>query len=138
MKFAAAAILLTAAVLTACSGIPRRESDQKMLARYTSYAGEPVTEFRTYSAYDSWSPIDDHHVLIQTNVNEAYLITVFGPCTNLPFASHLAVTSRFPNTVSTGFDSIRVDRQTCRISEIRPVDYRQMRADMAEELGHKG
>lgn len=138
MKFATAAILLTVTALTACSGIPRRESDAQLLARYTSYAGEPVTEFRTYSAFDSWSPVDDHHVLVQTNVNEAYLIKVFGPCTNLPFATRLAVTSRFPNTVSSGFDSIRVGRDTCRISEIRPVNYRQMRADLAEERKTKG
>jgi hypothetical protein len=138
MKFATAAILLTVALLTACSGIPRRESDREMLARYTSYAGAPVTEFRTYSAFDSWSPVDDHHVLIQTNVNEAYLLTVFEPCFDLPFATRLAITSRIPHTVSSGFDSIRVGRQSCRISEIRPVNYRQMRADLAEERRAKG
>ena len=76
MKFATAAILLTVTAISACSGIPRRESDAAMLARYSSYAGEPVTEFRTYSAFDSWSPVDNHHVLIHTNVNEAYLVTV--------------------------------------------------------------
>jgi hypothetical protein len=138
MKFITAALLLTVTALSACSGIPRRESDAEMLARYNSYAGDRITEFRTYSSFDSWTPIDDHHVVVQTNLNEAYLLTVFEPCTNLPFATRLAITSRFPNTVSSGFDSIRAGRQTCRISEIRPVNYRQMRADLAEERKNRG
>ena len=138
MRVFAAVIFLTAAALSACSGIPRRESDQQVLARYQQYAGDRVDEFRTFGAFNSWSPIDDHHVLVQTNVNEAYLISVFEPCTNLPFATRLAITSRFPNQVQSGFDSVRVGRQSCRISEIRPVNYRQLRADLAEERKAKG
>jgi hypothetical protein len=138
MRFVTAAILLTVTALSACSGLPRRESDQQTLARYSAYAGDKVTEFRTFGSYNSWTPIDNHHVVVHTNINEAYLLTVFEPCTNLPFATRLAVTSRFPNTVSSGFDSIRVGRETCRISEIRPINYRQMRADLAEERKAKG
>jgi hypothetical protein len=133
MRVLAAAILLVTAVLSACSGIPRRESDAQTLARYQSYAGDPVSEFRTFSSFNSWTPIDDHHVVIQTNVNEAYLVKVFEPCFDLPYATRIGVTSRFPNVVQSGFDSIRVGRQSCRISEIRPVNYRQMRADLAAE-----
>ena len=138
MRLLTAAILLTVTALSACSGIPRRESDQQMLARYSAYAGDPVSEFRTFTSYNSWTRIENHHVVIQTNVNEAYLLTVFEPCINLPFATRLAVTSRFPNTVSSGFDSIRVGRDRCRISEIRPINYRQMRADLAAERKDKG
>ena len=138
MRFVTAAILLTVTALSACSGMPRRESDQQMLARYSAYAGDRVTEFRTFGSYNTWTPIDDHHVVVHTNINEAYLLTVFEPCNNLPFATRLAVTSRFPNTVSSGFDSIRVGRESCRISEIRPINYRQMRADLAEERKAKG
>jgi len=133
MRALAAAILVTTAVLSACSGIPRRESEQQTLARYQSYAGDRVTEFRTFGHFNSWTPIDDHHVMVQTNINEAYLITVFEPCFDLPFATHLAITSRFPNQVQSGFDSIRVGRERCRISQIRPVNYKQMRADLKEE-----
>jgi hypothetical protein len=133
MRVLLAITLLATAALAACSGIPRHESDQQTLARIQQYAGDPVSEFRTFTSFNSWSPIDDHHVLVQTNVNEAYLIKVFEPCTNLPFATRLAITSRFPNQVQSGFDSVRVGRQSCRISEIRPVNYRQLRADRAEE-----
>jgi hypothetical protein len=138
MKFATAALLLTLTALTACSGIPRRESDAETLARIQSYAGDPVSDFRTYSSFNSWTPIDDHHVLIQTNINEAYLLTTFEPCMNLPFATHIALTSRFPHVVSKGFDSIRVGRERCHISDIRPVNYRQMRADLTAERKARG
>jgi len=132
MKFATFAMLLAVTALTACSGIPR-ETDQQVLARYSQYAGDRVNQFTTFGHFNSWTPIDDHHLVVHTNVNEAYLITVFEPCFDLPFATRLAVTSKFPNTVQAGFDSIRVGRQSCRISEIRQVNYRQMRADLKAE-----
>lgn len=138
-KFAApfATALAAVVALAACSGIPRHESSAQLLARYTAYAGAPVSELRTYSPFDSWSSIDDRHVLIQTGIRDAYLLTVAPPCINLPFANRLALTSRFPHTVSSGFNSIRVERESCRITEIRPVNYRQlreqMRADAAED-----
>jgi hypothetical protein len=133
MKIATISILLAVTALSACSGIPRRESDQQVLSRYTAYAGEPVREFRTYSHFDSWSAVDNHHVFVETNVNDAYLVTVVGPCVELPYANRIAFTSRFPHTVSSGFDSIRVGRDVCRISEIRPVDYRKLKEDMRAE-----
>ncbi|HVY82071.1 MAG TPA: DUF6491 family protein [Steroidobacteraceae bacterium] len=138
MRVAIALTLLVAAALSACSGIPRRESDQQHLARIKQYTGDPVTEFHVYGAFNSWTPIDDQHVLVQTNLNEAYLIKVFGPCIDLPFATRIAITSRFPHQVQSGFDSVRVGRESCRISEIRPVNYRQMRADLAEERKSQG
>ena len=138
MKFArklsiASILLVAAAVLSACSGIPRRESDQQLLARYERYAGPRVSDFQTYGRFDSWSVVDDRHVLIQTGPRDAYLVSLVPPCLNLPFATRIGVTSRFPHTVQAGFDSIRVGRESCRIFDIRPVNYRQMRADLKAE-----
>ncbi len=130
MKLVGASILVAAAALTACSGIPRHETDQQLLARYSSYAGEPVSEIRSYTRFNSWSPIDNQHVLIETNVNEAYLLTVDPTCFDLSFATRLGVVSHYSHTISSGFDSLRVGRETCRITEIRPVNYKQMRADL--------
>lgn len=140
MRFATVAVLVTVtslATLSACSGVPR-QSDAQMLARYNAYAGERVNEFRTYSRFDSWTPIDDSHLVVHTNVNDAYLITVFQPCFNLPFATRVGFTSRLPHTVQAGFDSVRVGRDRCRISEIREVNTKQMRADMAAEKKARG
>lgn len=133
---ASAVTLLAAGLLVACSGIPRKDAEKADLARYTAYAGEPVSDFRMYTRYDGWTPIDNHHLVIHTNVNESYLLTVAEPCIDLPFATTLAIKSRFPHTVSSGFDSIRVGRDTCRITEIRPLDYKRMKADLAREKAH--
>lgn len=134
MKTMTFSSLLVMALLTACSSIPRNDDVQsKELARYTPYLGEPVPQFNSYTRFDSWSSVDDHHVLIHTNINEAFLLTIAPACIDLPFATRLGVTSRFPHTVSSGFDSIRVGRESCRITEIRPVNYKQMQADLREQ-----
>lgn len=129
---------MAVSLLAACTGIPKRESSQEMLARYTAYAGEPVNDFRVYSPFDSWSSIDDEHIIVQTNVNDAYLLKLAPPCFDLPYATSIGLTSRFPHTVQSGFDSVRVGRERCRIVEIRPVNYRQLRADLARQKMTRG
>lgn len=130
--------LLTLLALTACATGAARHDDglvggSDKLARYQPYMGEPVSQFNMYSSFDGWGEVDNEHVLIHTNVNESYLLTLAPVCINLPFATRIGVVSRFPNTVSSGFDSIRVGRDTCRILEIRPVNYKKMQADLREE-----
>jgi hypothetical protein len=133
MKITTLMSLLALALLTACASIPRNDDGEKAIDRYTPYLGERVSQFNTYTRFDSWSPVDNDHVVIHTNVNEAYLLTVAPGCFDLPFATSLGVTSRFPHAVQSGFDSIRVGRQSCRITEIRPVNDKQMRADLKAE-----
>jgi hypothetical protein len=138
MKLVTASSLLALALLAACSNNPRREESNEVLSRYSPYVGEPVSQFNMYTRFDSWTEVDRQHVLIHTNVNETYLLAVDPTCTELPFATTIALTSRFPNTVSSGFDSVRVGREKCRITEIRPVNYKQMKADLAEAKKNKG
>jgi hypothetical protein len=138
MKFLSIVGLLALTLLSACSGIPRQEEGRNALERYTPYLGERVSQFNMYTRFDGWSPVDDRHVLVHTNVNETYLLTIAPACFELPFATRLGVTSRFPNTVSSGFDSIRVDGATCRITDIQRVNYKQMKADLAAEKKQRG
>jgi hypothetical protein len=138
MKTTAVFSLLALTLLAACSNNARREEAKEVLSRYSAYTGEPVSQFNMYSRFDSWSAVDNEHVLIHTNVNESYLLTVAPFCTELPFATSIALTSRFPNTVQSGFDSVRVGRESCRITEIRPVNYKQMKADLAAAKKDKG
>jgi hypothetical protein len=138
MKIMTVFSLLALTLLAACSNNPRREEANEVLSRYSAYSGEPVTQFNMYSRFDSWSAVDNDHVLIHTNVNESYLLTVAPGCFQLPFATSIALTSKFPNTVQSGFDSVRVGRETCRITEIRPVNYKQMKADLAAAKKGKG
>lgn len=124
--------LLALTLLSACSSLPQREAGAE-LARYTPYLGAPVPQFNMYTRYDGWSTVDNNHVVIRTNVDEAYLLTVAPMCDQLPFAIRLGIQSRIRNTVASGFDSIRVGRQRCLITEIRPVNYKQMKTDLAAE-----
>jgi hypothetical protein len=137
MKIATFLSLLALTLLSACASIPRNDDGEKAIDRYTPYLGQPVSQFNTYTRFDSWTAVDNDHVVIHTNVNQAYLLTLAPGCFDLPFATTLGVTSKFPHAVQSGFDSIRVGRQSCRITEIRPVNAKQMRADLKAERAEK-
>jgi hypothetical protein len=62
------------------------------------------------------------------------MLTVAPPCINLPFAGiAIGVTERFPNVVASGFDSIRVRGESCRILKIQKVDYKGMQTALKDE-----
>jgi len=126
-------VLLTATLLSvACSGIPRRESDQETLDRYTKYAGPPVDHITYLGRYDNWQPVGQYQLVLWTGINDAYLITVASPCENLLFAQRIAITQT-ANTIYSKFDAIRVRHWRCQITEIRPIDYLKMRRDLREQ-----
>jgi len=127
-------LLLSAlAVVTACSGMRHRESDKVTLQRYNDYAGAPVESFSYLGRFDSWRALGRDKLVVWTGMNSAYLLTVQTPCPDLQFAQHIGLTST-AGSVSSGFDSVQVGRhERCRITEIRPVNYKDLRA--AERAG---
>jgi hypothetical protein len=118
-----------ACCLQACSGIPQRVTDQQLQQQYLQYAGAPIDHFTYLGPYDSWSSLSDTQVVVWTNLNDAYLLRVREPCINLHFTQRIGLSST-AGTVSNGLDSVLVDRERCQITEIRPVNYKQMRADL--------
>ena len=135
MKAMTVVSVLSVALLTACASAREAEQKQKeALARYQPYIGETVSQYSRYTHNDGWTAVDNEHVVVHTNVNDAYLLTVAPPCMNLPFAgAAIGVTERFPNVVASGFDSIRVRGERCLILKIQKVDYKRMQADLAAE-----
>jgi hypothetical protein len=128
-----ALVLLSAALITvACSGIPRRESDQETLDRYLRYAGPPVDQITYLGHYDNWQTVSPRQIVLFTNINDAYLITVRPPCENLQFVPRIGITQT-AGTISSRFDAVLVKGWRCQISEIRPIDYLRMRKDLREE-----
>jgi hypothetical protein len=126
-------VLFSAAMLTvACSGIPRRERDQEQLDRYLRYAGAPVDHVTYLGNYDNWQSVSQYQLVLWTNINDAYLITVNPPCENLQFAQRIAVTQT-ANTIYSRFDAVLVKHWRCQISEIRPIDYLRLRQDRRAE-----
>jgi hypothetical protein len=113
-----AAGLLGAAALAGCASGPK--------LNYTEYAGEPVKSFYM-SNFDGWSAVSKDQLVVWSGMNKAYLLTVTGYCPDLQFANTIAVTST-GNTVDK-FEKVIVGRDRCMISEIRPIDTKQMKED---------
>ena len=122
-------LLLSAIALTACAGVPHRESESRELAKYQPYVGAPITQFSTLRGISGWNSIGDDKLVIWSGVNDAYLLTVAQPCTNLAFANSIAFTST--TSMITTFDFVRLrNNERCAITEIRPIDYRRMKEDL--------
>jgi hypothetical protein len=117
------------ALLAGCAGGPPRIQSNETLDRYLGYAGEPVERAKSFRL-DSWEWVDRNKIVLWTGVNEAYLVTVWDTCRDLQFTNHIRVVSGMSNTISR-FDKIRVGPDTCPIKEIRPIDVKGMKADMA-------
>jgi hypothetical protein len=128
-----AAVLLSAALITAaCTGIPRRDRDKEALEQYLKYAGPPVDKITYLGHYDGWNAVAHYQLVVWTGVNDAYLLTVAPPCDNLLFANRIGLTQT-ANTVYTKFDAVLIKGWRCQITEIRPIDYRQMRQDQRQQ-----
>ena len=98
----------------------------KATFRYADYAGMPVEGFQAH-LIDGWTSVSQTQLVVWTGVNDAYLIKVWNTCQDLQYAEHVGITST-ASRVST-FEKVRVGRETCPISEIRPIDVKRMRAD---------
>jgi hypothetical protein len=130
MKTSIALTMLAVAALTACSSIPPAERNAQLLSRYSEYAGPRVSDFRYYGHFQSFQPLGRDKLFVRTGVNDAYHIRVF-PCFNLEYATRVGITSSL-GAVRSGFDDVIAEGERCRISEIRPVNYKQLRADLKE------
>jgi hypothetical protein len=125
-------LLATALLMAGCSGIPRRERDQEQLDRYLRYAKAPVDRITILGHYDNWQAVGEYQVVLWANINDAYLITVSPPCENLQFAQRIGLTQT-ADTIYARLDAIVVKHWRCQITEIRPIDYMQMRRDQRAE-----
>ena len=122
-------LLVAAAFLVSCSGIPLKQREAAERNRFEAYAGKPVDHFTWLVRYDGWEPISRDQLVVWTDIDTAYLITVFRPCTDLMFARRIGLSST-ADTVYAHFDSVRVEGWRCTINTIQPVDYRRMQHDL--------
>ena len=124
-------LLLGAALLASCSGIPLKQREAAERSRFEAYAGKPVDHFTWLTHYDGWEPISPDQLVVWTDINDAYLITVFRPCTDLMFARRIGLTSS-GDTVYAHFDAVKAQGWRCMIKTIQPVDYLRMQRDLRE------
>jgi hypothetical protein len=122
--------LAAAAALLGCASdgsIARVRSDPGQ--EYAPYAGAPIDGFTTFGLH-GWEVAGHDKLVIWNGVNEAYLLTLGGICSELQWVQRVAVTST-THRVSK-FESVHVGRDRCPIDEIRPLDIKRLKADRAK------
>jgi hypothetical protein len=118
-------------LLAACASNSQRNTS----GDYARYAGPPIDSFTYMGGISGWNLVDRDHLVVWTGVNDAYLLTVDQPCGDLAFTQRIGLSST-THSVTRGFDSVILQRDRCRISEIRRVDYAQMKADQRAAAAH--
>jgi hypothetical protein len=96
------------ASLAACSSVPYAQRMSNRQAAYAAAAGEPVRNFRFFELY-SWEPLGNSQLAVYTRPNEAWLLTVSGPCPDLDFTNVIGLTSNL-HEVSINFDKVLTGR----------------------------
>ncbi|MCE3004066.1 MAG: DUF6491 family protein [Xanthomonadaceae bacterium] len=128
-------LTLIAGALVAPATADTLARQEAALALFQRHAGEPVKRMPTFTLSD-WRPLGKTHVAVFRGPVAAWLIQVQDGCHGLDWARTIGLTST-GGTVSARFDRVvfrdgigpGARRETCRIEEIRPVDYRKVRAD---------
>jgi len=128
MRKVFAAVALAGALVAPATHAQTRATQQENLERFEKYAGAPVDEFDFWSLY-KWQLVGPEKVVVWSTINDAYLITVAKPCAGLEFARGIGVTSKQRHIVSAKFDDVTYGNGRCQITEIRPIDYKQMLKD---------
>lgn len=121
-------VVLASLVTAGCAAGTSVSRGEQAMDKYEPYLGEPVRSFTAFRI-DSWQSVDRDRLILWTGINDAWLITVSGFCSDLMFTDRIRVTST-GNQVST-FDKIIVRGDTCLIDKIEPINVRQMKADRA-------
>ena len=127
MKSIVASIGLSAMLASGLAQAQTRERQQEALEGYLPYAGAPVDSFQFWNL-TQWELVGPEKVIVWPRLQEAYLLTVDAPCSELEWAKAIAVTSSV-HRVTARFDSVKAGRDTCRINEIRPIDVKRQRAE---------
>ena len=125
-------MLVTAALLAGCASAPATQGGSAQRASYMAHAGQPVDHLVFHTPYKRLAAISSDQLVVWTDLEQPYLVTVHHPCTNLWFARHIGLTQTGDN-VYAQTNVVKADRWTCAIKTIQPVDYRQMKQDQQRQ-----
>lgn len=133
MKPIFARFTLLALLSAASVGAQTREAQNDALQGYLARAGSPVDHFPYRSSMQKWELVGPNRVVVWTRVNEAWLLSVDEPCSELEYTPSIALTSS-ARQVRKRFDYVIVgkDKQRCAITEIRPIEKIDGKAEKAE------
>lgn len=127
-------MLLLALAVCGVAGAETRERMAKEYQLYREFSGAPVNHVTAFRLYD-WKPLGQSALAVWTRGHQSgvYLLEVDRPCPGLDWARTIGITDGV-NTIHAKFDRVKfVDGPrgpviTCLIREIRPVDYKALRA----------
>jgi len=119
------ALALLAFMLAGCAANRVGERQQARLDLAESLAGDPVDSI-WYQRLHNWEPLSEERLLVWTRINEAYLLDVQRPCSELEWAQAISIPT-MSRQIRANFDSVHVRNQRCRITRIREVDARALR-----------
>lgn len=125
-------IAVAAALLAGCASTPAAQGGSADRASYMAHAGPPVDHLAFHTTYKRLAAISADQLVVWTNLQQPYLVTVRHPCANLWFARHIGVTQTGDN-VYAGTNLVKADGWSCAIKAIQPVDYRQMQQDQRRQ-----
>jgi len=109
-----------AALLTAAPAFPLPESSRdKGLpdVRTLLEDGIPVQQIPAARSAADFTTVDVSHVLLSTDGDVRYLLTLNRACPELRWARHVGVTAS-DNRIWAGFDALTADGQACQIQQI--------------------
>jgi len=125
-------VAMAAIVFASAAQADTRAYEKEQLARFERYAGQPVDEFPMFELWQ-WEALSRDKLVLWSTIHDAWLVTVDKSCNNLLWTHGLSVTQEMRMKVSAKFDFVVFRDQRCKITQIRPVDYKAMLKDGAEE-----
>jgi len=132
-QFRTKLLTLTALAALAACATSHNTGQQDALQRYLAYAGDPIKSFTWLGQFYSWDGLAKDKLVVFTTPSDAYLLSIAPPCDMRFVINRIGLTST-GGTVYARLDSVIADtpgtgRWTCPINEIRPIDYKRMRAE---------
>jgi len=126
------ATLMVGAALGLCACVSNAGlRDAEKLAIYKAHAGAPVPSFQYFGSINSWTSLGDSDIAVWTRPNQAYLLELYGPCSDIEFTPVISVTSqmgrvnaRFDKVIAHNRGSIEIP---CTIEQIRPLDVKAIK-----------
>jgi hypothetical protein len=106
--------------------------DAEKLAIYRAHAGAPVSSFQYFGSINSWTSLGDSAIAVWTRPNQAYLLDLYGPCSDIEFTPVISVTNQM-GRVNARFDKVIAHNRSsvdipCTIEKIYPLDVKAIRA----------
>lgn len=131
-----AAVTALLALALAAPSQATTDRERERLAEFERFAGAPVDQM-PFWRLQSYESLGTEAVVVWTAVNKAWLIKVLPPCTELPWAKAVGLSST-NHRVSAKFDHVVAGRDRCNIASIQAIDYKAMReASRAEKQAAK-